>query len=82
MRIRCGNCGRRNNIPDGRRASDYRCGACGQPLSSSRYRGGEASAAVGIVGGALLGAAIGGPVGAVIGGLIGGIIGKEAKGLE
>ena len=42
---------------------------------------GEASAAVGLIGGAALGAAVGGPIGAIIGGILGGIVGKNSKGV-
>jgi len=82
MKVICANCGERNEVPDGRRAHEFLCGACEKPLSPSpTQKPGDTSAAVGLIGGALLGAAIGGPVGAVIGGIIGGVLGKDAKGL-
>jgi hypothetical protein len=42
---------------------------------------GEASAFVGLMGGAALGAAMGGPIGALIGAVAGAILGKNAKGV-
>ncbi|MBI4833405.1 MAG: hypothetical protein HY811_01110 [Planctomycetes bacterium] len=80
MNIQCPKCGRQNEIPDNCKASSYACYNCRKPLGSPKS--GENSAAVGLIGGALLGASIGGPIGAIVGGIFGAILGSEAKGLD
>lgn len=79
MTVKCSSCGMLNNVPSA--TTQYRCCQCNSFLPKPPQEPGETSAAVGIIGGAMLGAAVGGPVGALIGGIIGGVVGKDSKGL-
>lgn len=79
--VRCTKCQIDNQLPDSPSKGRSRCGRCGAFLPPITPPSGEASAAVGLIGGAALGAALGGPPGAIIGGLIGAILGGQAKGV-
>ncbi len=83
MKYKCESCSAISKIPDDQNGSDFLCHNCQKRLPSNPIpiENGEASAAVGLIGGAALGASIGGPVGAVIGGIVGAVLGKNAKGL-
>lgn len=79
MTAKCTACGTLNTVPSA--TVQYRCYNCHAFLPKPTPPPGDTSAAVGVIGGAMLGAAIGGPVGALVGGIIGGIVGKDSKGL-
>ena len=82
MNVKCTNCGTVNSLPPQAAPTPFHCGKCGAFLPAALPpTDGDASGAVGLLGGAALGAALGGPVGAIIGGILGGVLGKAAKGV-
>ncbi len=81
MKYKCRHCNNVSDIPDGESPAKYRCGHCNNSFKDAVKVTGEASAAVGLIGGAALGASIGGPVGAILGGVLGALLGKESKGV-
>jgi ribosomal protein S27E len=81
MRLKCGNCGTLNEVPENTAQKQVRCGKCGAFLPKGTQPLGDTSEAVGLIGGAALGAAIAGPVGAIVGAIVGALVGREAKGV-
>lgn len=81
IKYTCNKCGGLTDLPNKDARQRASCKDCGKPLTHAKEATGETSAAIGLMGGAVLGAAVGGPVGAVLGGLLGGAIGKTNKGV-
>lgn len=81
MNVKCNACSTVNTVGPAQEGTHYSCGRCGAVLPPAAQDDGEASAAVGLLGGAALGAAVGGPPGALIGAILGAIVGKAAKGV-
>ena len=81
-KVKCPNCGNLNLFSEEKRTGMGVCGSCHTHFDLSKVSDeGDTSAAVGLIGGALLGAAIGGPPGAIIGGILGALLGKSEKGV-
>lgn len=81
IKYTCNKCGGLSEVPSKQARHSSKCKHCGTSLSRAKEATGETSAAIGLIGGAVLGAAVGGPWGAIVGGLIGGALGKHDKGI-